>query len=706
MIFGAACHQWDNFTTYFNTYYNADRLMDESEDEFDYQDEKIRVTPTVYVPEPEIKKDDIETGPPPFAREFIISQQQLQPVKVKLDSVLIKGSKILANHPKSDFVEGTLYLMAKTYFYKGEWLPSQIKCSELVDKYPDGEYSPDAHLLLSKNLLIQRKFYAGEIMLSRTVDVAWQLGRYDILSEAFRLEAELALYQDDLDKALRPYKQAVAQGDDGEMRARWQVDLAALLFRMHEFERAEREFSKVHDYSPDYLAYFEAKLYRAASLIRLERFGEAEKILEQLENDGKFEEWTPHIFSQRLQLLRFQEKENDLIEAERFADSAYVNNPAIMTYYYERGMDFYEQDNMLNARNYFSKSRTLRTPVFDASQKMYNLLTIYDQRRKQITTSFTKFKAGEELSDSARVNMAMKLFEIGRVQEQLGKTDSAEYYYEMSAKAAPPEHSDSPRFYYSYARSIRDKDPYKADSLLELIVNYHPMTEYGKESRIELGFTEAFVIDTVGELYRSGKSLLEHGEYDYAEEQLRKIYSKYPEDDLAPRSLYALGWLYENEVHNVDSALYFYKILIRKYPRSEYAKDVKPGVEYLLAVRNGEEPPEDSPSPKNINDKSEQEIRDEVNQREMLKMQQHIQQAPPGNLDINRSKDIQIQDAVKNPGSLLEGAKDAIKNPKNLLEEMKLPSPSSIFGGEKDENKNKEIKENNKSNAPDTSGAK
>ena len=205
---------------------------------------------------------------------------------MKLDSIIIKGSKILANHPNSDYIEGTLYLMAKSFFYQNEWLSSETKCLEMLDTYPDGDWSPDGHLLLAENQLIQRKFRMGRKTLSRTVDIAWQLKRYDILSEAFRLEAELSLYEDDLDGALRPYLQAVAQTDDGMMKAQWQTDMAMLLYRMSRYKDAAEQFALVHKYSPNYIPEFEAYLYRAISLAHLGEFEEAEDILDALDSDG------------------------------------------------------------------------------------------------------------------------------------------------------------------------------------------------------------------------------------------------------------------------------------------------------------------------------------------------------------------------------------------------------------------------------------
>ncbi|MEY3312045.1 MAG: hypothetical protein RL348_1388, partial [Bacteroidota bacterium] len=217
----SGCKTYDNGTTYFNTYYNMNRLLWESEYDFEGSEILKRQKPRAITP--------IDSGSrfgakalgrpaeiPQFLKDLIIDAGRLQPVAIKLDSVIIKGSKILKLHPKSDFIEGTLLLMAKSFFYKNEWVSCEIKCSELIDRFPMGDYSPDAHLLLAKTYLIERKYALGKTMLSRTVDIAWYKQRYDILSEAFRFMAEQALFEEDEEGALRPYRQAISQSEDGE----------------------------------------------------------------------------------------------------------------------------------------------------------------------------------------------------------------------------------------------------------------------------------------------------------------------------------------------------------------------------------------------------------------------------------------------------------------------------------------------------------
>ena len=673
-LMGSACSNFTNFTTYFNTYYNMERLTYEAEEEFEFQDEKKRVQPRVFVPQPEIYVQDQNImGPPPFLIEFIVTKQKRQPVQVKLDSIIIKGSKILARKGKSDYVEGALWLMSKSFFYQEDWLNSQLKCSELVDKFPEGDLSPDAHLLYTKNLLIQRKFHAGEIMLSRTVDIAWQKKRYDILSEAFRIEAELALLNNDYEKALRPYKNAISQTDDGAVKARWQVDMAALLYRIHKFELAEEAFRQVHKYSPDYLLKFEAYLYQAASLARIGRYDEADEILNRLENDGKYEEWIAHTQVQKLQVVRmkwldstYTPKEDEpkptfehLAKIEKFVDSAYSNNPALLTYYFEKGMNLYDQNDYVKARSMFAKARVTRTPVFKTAEKMFELMNNWDIKRKAAEPLLVKYQSGEALSDSVKFELSSNLFSVGRIHEELGNKDSVEYYFKLAVDTAPLSNPESSRFYHAYARVMKPTNPYLADSLLDVIVMTHPLTEFGKDAQLQLGYTSNFVIDSVAELYTSGLNLMRHGDYNYSISQFSKVYEGYPKSKYSPASIYSIGWIYENYLKLTDSALAYYKILLDKYPQSEHAKEINLGVAYKLAVNSGEPIP-DSLREREVIIPKQQDVEKGRMRNQMKQVNQRKEPPDPRKL-------------LKDPASLLNNTEGLMQNPVELLKGIEMP---------------------------------
>ena len=663
----SSCHTWDNFTTYFNTYYNAERLKKEAESEFEYQDEKKRITPRVVVPEPPLNiQYDRKEGIPPFLKEFIISQQKRQPVKVKLDSILIKGSKILAKHPKSDYIEGTLYLMATAYFYQNAWLNSQIKCSELIDKFPDGELSPDAHLLISINLLIQRKFHAGKLLLSRTVDVAWKLKRFDILSEAFRIEAELALYQHDMQGAIRPYKQAIAQSDDGLLKAKWQVDMASLLYRMNKFEEAAAAFKKVEDYDPDYLGTFESRLYYAASIGHMGRYEEANAILDDLYDDGKFEEWQSFVFAEKMTLLQLQDKLKEYETAEAHADTAFVGSPAFMSTYFQKAVMNFKQDHYSMARKYFSRARSQRTHIKQKSQRLYKLLNKWEQKRAHALPPLQQYQKGNPLTDSAKSVLALNLFELARIHDQLGNVDSTMFYYQTAIDIAPPLDNASARYYYAYARYMEVREPSMSDSLMELVVERYSLTEFGQDAMLRQGYTEAFVIDTVAELYQSGSQLRVNHNYNYAIRQFLKIFHGWPKNKLAPKALYSVGWTFENDIRDYDSAYYYYKLLVDSYPKSEYAKDIQLSLAYMDAVNSGEPIPDSLQKIKRTPRKKKD---DNLFKQKMEKLRKL--QIDPN--DPNRNKgSFDPMNIINNPGDAFKSAKDAVMSkPGDMLKNAK-----------------------------------
>lgn len=720
ILAGCKSKGYDNFTTYFNTFYNEEKLMRECEDEFEFQSEKKRATPRIIVPLPQNEElQKIDNNRPVFLFGFIVDKATRQAVNTKLDSILIKGSKILAKSPKSDYVAPSLFLMAKTYFYKEEWLPSQIKCSELIDKEPTGKLSADAHLLMALNLLMQGKYDAGLTILSRTVDVAWLNNRYDILTKAFNIEAEMALYKGDLEGAIRPYFQAIAQSDDKQAKALWQNELASILFRMGKFDRAEKAYAKVMKFSPDLTTEYEAKLYRASCLIRLERFVEADKILNVLDNDGKYEEWKDYVATQRITQSFLSGNKEATKQMEISIDSTYPTSQAKTAYYFERGMKEFKEGNYIDARSAMTKAK-ISTPSIWHGQiaaKVYAFLNQREIYLRGVTDCYEEIKKNEKTKESLSVadtshsnvkkdslvgkpnnttknpeltknetsnteldttsvpvtktdstltrsdsltlaidnidmlkeKAAKNYFEIARLHYNVGNIDSANYYYKVAADIVPLSRPTSSRYLYVYAESIRDTNEWKADSILNVIVNSQPRTEYGKAALSKLGYTDAFITDTVMVLYNSGYDLMKFKEYAYAKEQFKKVYRGYPQNLIyAPKALYALGYMFENELHLTDSATHYYNILIKEYPNSIYTKDLMLSMEYKHLVDNK------LPIPDSLKTK-------EVS---IYKANTDILTAPYDTtlLSKPKRKDGLSLDDLKNPSKLLEKAKKGIQD--------------------------------------------
>lgn len=590
----SACSFYDEETAYFNTYYNMERIMAEVKDEFAYQDENKRNKPRLLVPGLDSAKSEGAEGKTTqpqyqFLKAFVIDRAKLQPMTTKVDSILLKGSKILANHPKTSYVQGSLFLMAESYFFRSEWVPSQQKCIELIERFADGDYSPDAHLLLAKDYLIQRKITQGKQTLSRTVDVAWYKKRYDILSEAYRIQAELAMEEGELDKAVAPYKQAIAQSEDDGVRAAWQADVASIYYRQGRFALAAQAFEEVDNYTPDLVAEFESRLYHAACMVRLGKLDTATKEFAALEDNRNYTDWASYITAEKLALERARTgdlQDPNLIAAERTADTSFVGKPELMAQNFQKAMAFYKQADYEQAMAYFAKAKVIRTPVYEVAAKYYTLLKQWEDQQRKVTSYRGAVTDRKSQRDSMNVLASKEEYGLGRIHEQLKNTDSALYYYKHAYDSTSENDPERSRYLYSQARLISETDPEAADSLMMILNERWPNSTYGKEAALNLGFAQDALTDDASELYRSAQSFRKIKDYQFASNQYRLVAEKHGKSVYAPKALYALGWMFERDVQNLDSALYYYNLLVERYPKSEYAKEVFPSVEYAYAKKN------------------------------------------------------------------------------------------------------------------------
>ncbi len=674
-LLATACSTYDNFTTFFNTYYNAQRLIDETETEFSYQDEKKRVNPKVFITKPEywIKPDPRKT-PILFMADFVIDGRKLQPVKVKLDSVIIKGSKILAKHPNSAYIENTLLLMGQAYFYMSDWINCQVKCSELIDRFPNGDLTPDAHLMIAKTYLVRKKTTAGLTILSRTVDVAWIKKRFDILSEAFRLEAELALFENRFEDALRPYMQAIAQCDDSEQRAKWQVDMAAILYRFGKFERAAKAFQRVKDFSPDYAAKFEADYYYSLCQIKLGNNDIGMSILDDLYNDGKYEEWRDYVVAGRM--LNYTLTKNDSLYniSQKYADSAFSASPMIQAIYFEKGMMLFEQKNYDESRRLFSQIRNTRNEYYTTSNRLYTYLQSWSKLKNSTSTSLSSFNSNPLVSDSIKDETSYYCYEFGRVHELLGNIDSAHYYYKVATEIAPVSYNTRAQYLYNYYRLTKDTNPIFADSLYEQLAELYPKTDYGKEAFIKLGYTEHYTIDTVADIFSSGNQLRKNGLYPLSISKYYSVYTNYPDHVLAPKSLYSIGWIFENKLFNSDSALYYYSLLIDKYPKSEFAKDIALSVNYLSLTKSGQTIP-DSLKAKKVFVSPKRDYLSEIENNTDSKGIKRT-------TNFDKQQSTKEDDSIINTKSIINDVKNSF-SPKSIIgdTQQKLTNPDSFIPG-------------------------
>lgn len=206
------------------------------------------------------------------------------------------------------------------------------------------------------------------------------------------------------------------------------------------------------------------------------------------------------------------------------------------------------------------------------------------------TRAADSIKAAEELTliknkEDKVFNAYYQLAEL--FMYSMPQNDSAEHYLKLLLTKFPESDKQMKILYtlgYFYKNTNRQTE---ADKTFEKIISTYPNSIYAGESRKILGIKssdEKVIEKPVDEIFTTAFNFLVKSKYQEAIDELKLVEEKYPEDTMVAKSLYGIGWIFENKLVNKDSSLLYYNKLTGKYPESEYAQKVLPMLEYIASV--------------------------------------------------------------------------------------------------------------------------
>ncbi len=560
--------------------------MAEVEDEVEYfRAQKEPPKPRYVIP-----FDDV--GGEKFFSDYLnkrtLDPEEVRANKIKLDSIILKGSLLLSHQEKSDYVDDAVFYIAKAYFYEREWFQSQEKAIELIENFPESKWQPEAHLIYAMDLLKQGELAEAEDMLSKTVDVAFKFKRADILTEAFRLNADVQLAQGEPEQAIKPYERAILLSDDDEEQAQWQKEIGVVYFRAGRFGEAIAAFDKVEEYDPDDVTKFEAGLQRAVALRAAGRFDEAEEQLELLTEEEDYEDWIGLVEVERLSLEADRKNLSTLDSHSVKALDSLDAGEYILYGIYERGVRAFNDRNYEYASVNFAKVASAKSP-YSKKARTYSIWINFFRDEKRIGDEATRIHL-LPFPDSLGLVAARAYYNVARFFLKYNIDDSTERYYRESLRWAPKGSEEGARALYALSEHFR-RSGYgiEADSLLTVLAETYGDNDYADQARHRLGYSEDWVVDLAKRDYENGLNLMQNaGEYRIALSVFSRVYNQYAGSQYAAMSLYASGLIFEKFLNNLDSALYYYSLLIERYPESEQAKAMRPAVEVAVAERGSD----------------------------------------------------------------------------------------------------------------------
>ncbi len=627
---------WNNFTTYFNRYYKAQKAFEDGEEEIKLNQKKPLFQ---------------------FKEEKLTSK-----ANKNFDDVIKFSSKILQFNKDSKYVHEAIYIIAKSYYYKGQYNKALRKFQEL-DGLNDEELWLSTKLWISKSELQMRNFVPALEHLEEVRVLAEENENEEILFQAYVTEIKYLMYREEFSKAVLKIEELLKQDLDDDVMAEVTYELGMLYVSLENYEKAVNAFELVEDGSPTFEIEFKTKLEYAKAIKNLDREDEAVDILDELRDDSKYEKYWDIIDLEIAQI--YLEKGDAELALEIFysVDTGYTKNESsgiaafmqgdIMEHIYmdfdsakilydkvaikkapsEYRLEARMKSNVLKSRKDYSDrifiakkehKYLLDTTLFvqdsiayagyitrrDSAQQVENELNKPDENvsgtnrrnRRGGTrgTAIAKNKLFEYEEDSlftyepklplisadSMVNYIVRNeYELGNLYfTDLLVPDSAFSYYNEIVTLYPNSKYHAKALYAlgSYYLTIDNKP--KADSLFRNVYDNYKSYPIARAAAVRLGIsTQDFDSDPALKKYLVAEEFIEDELFLDAVEELHLIYQTYPESQFAPKALYAIGWIYENEFLDFAGATQFYDSLKAKYPKTEYVREVNPRLSFYHA---------------------------------------------------------------------------------------------------------------------------
>jgi TolA-binding protein len=645
----------ENFGTYFNTYFNAKENFDDA-----YDDYVSRVLANYNE-----RQDSI------FARPNL-SQES----KDKFNTAIQKASKVIQYHKSSEFMDKSVLLVGKAYYYLGDYLKAERKFGEFISRLQSSRYLDEALLYLAKT---QLRLDNEKPAMERLNNLTKTSHSKEVISESYQAIAEYYLNKKDYDNAITNFKKAIELSGDNEFKAQMQFLVASVTSKSNP-KSAATEFDKVLDYNASFDLEYISRYNNAKNLILSANYNKAKPLLEDLV--VKYKDNLPNLGQISYLKGFYNEEKKDYKNAIREYYEVIRNFPGTVpssdasfriANYYENKNDY------LNAYRYyrFSTEQSSAGGNFNAANSRKNVFKRYFELRSTIIgteintdydSDFKKKTNSKPEEDEIKKNegdlgksgglwgtlpadslteldsfkikeekIADATFELAELfLYDLNRTDSCEYYLQTALKQSD-DYEFTAKVLFALSAVYRKNDnSQKSDEILKQIVTDYPLSTVANSSRRLLNMTivDDYKGDSSDSLYSDAENKFVNKEYLPALSAFRELVITYPASVHLDKALYGAGWIYENVLMKSDSAYLYYSSLIKSVPNSEAAAIVTLKVEEYESFNNtlidtsGTQNVKDSTGVNDSLNNDSNHLKDETNEQKEEVKDKNVEIAP------------------------------------------------------------------------------
>jgi tetratricopeptide (TPR) repeat protein len=609
-----SCGLWENFTTYFNRYYNTKQSFEEAE---------------------EAMVDS--------RKELFEFKEPALPSKAKsaLDNVIELSSKILQFNKESAYFDEALFMIGKSYYYQGNYTKALRKFREL-QSIPETELKLYNDLWITKSEMQMRRFDEALQILEDVKERALAEENEEVVKGAYLAEIRYYNYRENYSDAIRAGIKLLEVSEDDELNAELAFGIGQLYIKIGEFKNAAEYFTLVNEFSPTFDTEFEAQLELAKVQRELGMQEESLELLDELRGEDKYNnhydkidlelahiEFNSGNFLEALEMYHVVDTTYPQTESSGFAsfkraeivekvfadlDSADVLYKRVASTKAPEEMKEIAREKMLiisNQRRFianiekfslgykyaidstlFVQDSTLFADYIarkdSSDQLLKEMIELEGDDFDPANFDSSKYVLNEDppfLAQPAKSNLpadtlanriVINKYELGNLYlGELELPDSAYKYYIDIVENNPDSRYYPNTLYALGTYYLTQNDSLKADSLFNYVYDNFKENKIVNAAAEKLGKDLIQLeVDPAQKLFASSEQLYDSSKYDLAIESYFTLASEFPESPYAAKSLYSIGFILENDLQMKDSAAVVYDTLSARYKMTTYARDI------------------------------------------------------------------------------------------------------------------------------------
>ena len=566
---------YHNVTCKYNVYWNGNQAMKEAEKAY-----------------AKLAKDNFTATLPVYNYP---DKSELGPCLSHLDRTIEKSSKAIHKHSMMikgkeyvKTIDDAYFLMAKSYFYKQDYVQAQRVLNYIAHTYPKSNVRNEAEVLLARAQMRQGYYSSADELLEtiRYMNEKKNKKKFAVLFNAAKAEYHLTAPDGDVQEAIDYIGNALDNKPKRDFRTRLQLILGELYENLGQQAEAQKNFKTVIRKSDNYEMTFCAQMHLAANYDGTESNRNAiTKQLNKMLDDKKNEDYKDQIYYALSEIARIDEDENLRIDYLAKSVAASTENNYQKTYSSIALADLYFENNEYReAQHYYDTamfSIPKNYPNYEQIQKKANVLKDLVDKLDEIDLQDSLLRIAS-LPEGQRNAWVRKMIADYTEAERKAAAEEAERMLAMQNAASYTNinnnMNNSNGKWYFYNQSLvtaGQQDFYRRFGNRKLEDNWFI------SNKTQISFDDMALMNDPS-LAKDSVEYDEDGnpiatretdptkEAYYLQDLPLRPGAKDTANAIIAKDLYETGFMYQDLLNDTKRACASFESLIQRYPKSEY----------------------------------------------------------------------------------------------------------------------------------------